>query len=146
MFSTHWDYAIVACLLCLVIYKYVEWKGAKKEWGDGIRGLALTTAQYSLMKIEDKEPHPKNWRPQLLLLLSMQWSKEIIDVRYLNLLNLASQLKAGKGLTVVTAFLKVCLLTRLHFWTHNNHIFREIPQVLMTRRKENKSKHAWTSI
>lgn len=106
MFSTHWDYAIVACLLCLVIYKYVEWKGAKKEWGDGIRGLALTTAQYSLMKIEDKEPHPKNWRPQLLLLLSMQWSKEIIDVRYLNLLNLASQLKAGKGLTVVTAFLK----------------------------------------
>ncbi|CAI2349879.1 unnamed protein product [Caenorhabditis sp. 36 PRJEB53466] len=106
MFSTHWDYAIVACLLCLAIYKYVEWKGAKKEWGDGIRGLALTTAQYSLMKIEDKEPHPKNWRPQLLLLLSMQWSKEIIDVRYLNLLNLASQLKAGKGLTVVTAFLK----------------------------------------
>lgn len=106
MFSTHWDYAIVACLLCLVIYKYVEWKGAKKEWGDGIRGLALTTAQYSLMKIEDKEPHPKNWRPQLLLLLSMQWSKEIIDVRYLNLLNLASQLKAGKGLSVVTAFLK----------------------------------------
>ncbi|CAI5448008.1 unnamed protein product [Caenorhabditis angaria] len=106
MFSTHWDYATVACLLCLVIYKYVEWKGAKKEWGDGIRGLALTTAQYSLMKIEDKEPHPKNWRPQLLLLLSMQWSKEIIDVRYLNLLNLASQLKAGKGLTVVTAFLK----------------------------------------
>uniref|UniRef100_A0A8R1DN24 Uncharacterized protein n=1 Tax=Caenorhabditis japonica TaxID=281687 RepID=A0A8R1DN24_CAEJA len=106
MFSTHWDYSIVACLLCLAIYKYVEWKGAKKEWGDGIRGLALTTAQYSLMKIEDKEPHPKNWRPQLLLLLSMQWSKEIIDVRYLNLLNLASQLKAGKGLTVVTSFLK----------------------------------------
>ncbi|CAB3406768.1 unnamed protein product [Caenorhabditis bovis] len=106
MFSTHWDYAIVACLLCLAIYKYVEWKGAKKEWGDGIRGLALTTAQYSLMKIEDKNPHPKNWRPQLLLLFSMQWSKEIIDVRYLNLLNLASQLKAGKGLSVVTAFLK----------------------------------------
>lgn len=35
---------------------------AKKEWGDGIRGLALTTAQYSLMKIEDKDTHPKNWR------------------------------------------------------------------------------------
>ncbi|CAD6200247.1 unnamed protein product, partial [Caenorhabditis auriculariae] len=106
MFSTHWDYALVACFLCLIIYKYVEWKGAKKEWGDGIRGLALTTAQYSLMKIEDKAPHPKNWRPQLLLLLSMSWSKEVIDVRYLNLLNLASQLKAGKGLTVVTAFVK----------------------------------------
>uniref|UniRef100_A0A1I7WMU2 AA_permease domain-containing protein n=1 Tax=Heterorhabditis bacteriophora TaxID=37862 RepID=A0A1I7WMU2_HETBA len=62
MFSTHWDYALVSIALCLLIYKYVEWKGAKKEWGDGIRGLALTTAQYSLMKIEDKDPHPKNWR------------------------------------------------------------------------------------
>ncbi|VDM58947.1 unnamed protein product [Angiostrongylus costaricensis] len=106
MFSTHWDYALVSIFLCLIIYKYVEWKGAKKEWGDGIRGLALTTAQYSLMKIEDKEPHPKNWRPQLLLILSMPWSKELLDVRYLNLLNLASQLKAGRGLTVVTSFIR----------------------------------------
>ncbi|KIH52874.1 hypothetical protein ANCDUO_17016 [Ancylostoma duodenale] len=24
---------------------------AKKEWGDGMRGLALTTAQYSLLKV-----------------------------------------------------------------------------------------------
>ncbi|VDO71069.1 unnamed protein product [Haemonchus placei] len=106
MFSTHWDYALVSIFLCVLIYKYVEWKGAKKEWGDGIRGLALTTAQYSLMKIEDKDPHPKNWRPQLLLLFSMPWAKELVDVRYLNLLNLASQLKAGKGLTVVTSFLR----------------------------------------
>ena len=88
-FFTHWDYAIISITLCYLIYKYVEWKGcilyyiityfnintfqkkyiyrAKKEWGDGIRGLALTTAQYSLMQIPEKDPHPKNWRPQLLL-------------------------------------------------------------------------------
>uniref|UniRef100_A0AC35U6Q0 Solute carrier family 12 member 6 n=1 Tax=Rhabditophanes sp. KR3021 TaxID=114890 RepID=A0AC35U6Q0_9BILA len=106
MFSTHWDYALVSIALCLVIYKYVEWKGAKKEWGDGIRGLALSTAQYSLMKIEDKAPHPKNWRPQLLVLHSMPWCKELVDIRYLNLLHLASQLKAGKGLTIVTSFIR----------------------------------------
>uniref|UniRef100_A0A0R3S2I3 Solute carrier family 12 member 6 n=1 Tax=Elaeophora elaphi TaxID=1147741 RepID=A0A0R3S2I3_9BILA len=106
MFSTHWDYAIVSCVLCLAIYKYVEWKGAKKEWGDGIRGLALTTAQYSLMKINEKDPHPKNFRPQLLLLLSMPWSKELVDMRYLNLINLASQLKASRGLTIVVAFIR----------------------------------------
>ncbi|VDM39167.1 unnamed protein product [Toxocara canis] len=106
MFSTHWDYAIVSCALCLIIYKYVQWKGAKKEWGDGIRGLALTTAQYSLMKIDEKDPHPKNFRPQLLLLLSMPWSKETVDVRYLNLINLASQLKAGRGLCIVVAFIR----------------------------------------
>ena len=27
MFSTHWDYAIIAILLCAGIYKYVEYKG-----------------------------------------------------------------------------------------------------------------------
>ncbi|VDD87242.1 unnamed protein product [Enterobius vermicularis] len=106
MFSTHWEYAIVSCALCLAIYKYVEWKGAKKEWGDGIRGLALTTAQYSLMKIDERDPHPKNFRPQLLLLLSMPWSKEIVDVRYLNLLHFASQLKAGRGLSIVVSLIR----------------------------------------
>uniref|UniRef100_A0A915DII6 SLC12A transporter C-terminal domain-containing protein n=1 Tax=Ditylenchus dipsaci TaxID=166011 RepID=A0A915DII6_9BILA len=83
-----------------------EWKGAKKEWGDGIRGLALTTAQYSLMKVEDKDPHPKNWRPQLLILVDGKYSKEMIDLRSLNLLNLAGQLKAGRGLAITVAFVK----------------------------------------
>uniref|UniRef100_A0AC34F2J7 Solute carrier family 12 member 6 n=1 Tax=Panagrolaimus sp. ES5 TaxID=591445 RepID=A0AC34F2J7_9BILA len=106
MFSTHWDYAIISCILCAVIYKYVEWKGAKKEWGDGIRGLALSTAQYSLMKIEGEDIHPKNWRPQILILHSMPWTKDLIDMRYLNLINLASQLKAGRGLTIVVSFLR----------------------------------------
>ncbi|KAI1708469.1 amino acid permease domain-containing protein [Ditylenchus destructor] len=106
MFSTHWDYAIVSLALCLLIYKYVEWKGAKKEWGDGIRGLALSTAQYSLMKIPERDPHPKNWRPQLLILHSMPWSKELVDIRYLNLINFAAQLKAGKGLTMVVSFIR----------------------------------------
>ena len=43
------------------------------------------------------------FRPQLLLLLSTQWSKETVDVRYLNLLYLASQLKAGRGLSIVVS-------------------------------------------
>uniref|UniRef100_A0AC34QEQ7 Solute carrier family 12 member 6 n=1 Tax=Panagrolaimus sp. JU765 TaxID=591449 RepID=A0AC34QEQ7_9BILA len=106
MFSTHWDYALISVFLCGAIYKYVEWKGAKKEWGDGIRGLALSTAQYSLMKIEEEDVHPKNWRPQIMVLHSMPWSKELVDIRYLNLLNLASQLKAGKGLTIVVSFIR----------------------------------------
>ncbi|KAF7637866.1 hypothetical protein Mgra_00002569 [Meloidogyne graminicola] len=100
MFASCWYYALIACALTATIYKYVQWKGAKQEWGDGLRGLALTTAQYSLMKYEDKDPHPKNWRPQLLILIDGKYSKEIIDLRSLNLLNLAGQLKAGKGLAI----------------------------------------------
>jgi potassium/chloride transporter 4/5/6 len=99
-------YALIACGLTVAIYKYVEWKGAKKEWGDGIRGLALTAAQYSLMKVEDKDPHPKNWRPQLLILVDGKYSKEMIDLRSVNLVNLAGQLKAGRGLAITVAFVK----------------------------------------
>ncbi|KAK6732608.1 hypothetical protein RB195_016771 [Necator americanus] len=106
MFASDWHLALVACGITFSIYKYVEWKGAKKEWGDGIRGLALTTAQYSLLKVEDKDPHPKNWRPQLLICLSTRWSKELIDLRAMSMLNLGAQLKAGRGLAIACAFLK----------------------------------------
>ncbi|TMS35862.1 hypothetical protein L596_003163 [Steinernema carpocapsae] len=106
MFASHWIYAMIAIALTLAIYKYVEWKGAKKEWGDGIRGLALTTAQYSLLKVEDKDPHPKNWRPQLLIIIDGNWSREIIDMRCISMLNLAGQLKAGRGLAIVVGLVK----------------------------------------
>ncbi|KAL3108614.1 hypothetical protein niasHT_015536 [Heterodera trifolii] len=106
MFSTHWEYALISVILCFFVYKYVEWKGGKKEWGDGIRGLALSTAQYSLMQISEKSAHPKNWRPQLLILQAMPWSKEMTDVRYLKLMYFASQLKEGKGLTMVVSLLR----------------------------------------
>ncbi|KJH49177.1 amino acid permease [Dictyocaulus viviparus] len=119
MFASDWHLALIACAITFAIYKYVEWKGAKKEWGDGMRGLALTTAQYSLLKVEDKDPHPKNWRPQLLICLSTHWSKELLDLRAMSMLNLAAQLKIkrkrkkigfdyrlDKGLAIACAFLK----------------------------------------
>ncbi|PIO63243.1 hypothetical protein TELCIR_15167, partial [Teladorsagia circumcincta] len=100
MFASDWHLALAACGITFTIYKYVEWKGAKKEWGDGMRGLALSTAQYSLMKVEDKDPHPKNWRPQLLICLSTHWSKELLDLRAMSMLNLAAQLKVWRGCTL----------------------------------------------
>lgn len=105
MFSTHWDYAIISLLLCLIIYKYVEFKGARSEWGSGFRGLALSTAQYSIMKIDENE-NAKNWRPQILVLHSMPWTDDQLDLRFTNLCHLASQLKAGKGLTMLVSFVR----------------------------------------
>ena len=35
---------------------------AEKEWGDGLRGLSLQAARYSLLKLEESPPHTKNWR------------------------------------------------------------------------------------
>lgn len=36
----------------------------------------------------------------------MPWSRELVDIRYLNLINMASQLKAGRGLTMVVSFIR----------------------------------------
>uniref|UniRef100_A0A0R3S7E9 SLC12 domain-containing protein n=1 Tax=Elaeophora elaphi TaxID=1147741 RepID=A0A0R3S7E9_9BILA len=98
MFSAHWIYAIIVTLLCGMIYNN------KKEWGDGMTGLILSTAQFSLSKLEDKQPHPKNWRPQLLLIANLpsaeNWRQSEITRK---LISLASQLKKGRGLTVAIA-------------------------------------------
>lgn len=50
-------------------------------------------------------------RPQLLILVDGKYSKEIIDLRAVNLLNLAGQLKAGRGLAIVVAFVRATFST-----------------------------------
>ena len=67
---------------------------AEKEWGDGLRGLALSAARFSLLRLEEGPPHTKNWRPQILVLAKLD-SK--LNVKHKRIFSLASQLKAGKG-------------------------------------------------
>ncbi|KAM9718246.1 solute carrier family 12 member 6 isoform 2-T3 [Menidia menidia] len=98
MFISSWYYAIVAMVIASMIYKYIEYHGAEKEWGDGIRGLSLSAARYALLRLEEGPPHTKNWRPQVLVLLKLD---EDAHVKSPRLLTFASQLKAGKGLTIV---------------------------------------------
>ncbi|XP_022914772.1 solute carrier family 12 member 4 isoform X3 [Onthophagus taurus] len=97
MFMTSWYYALVAMGMAGLIYKYIEYRGAEKEWGDGIRGLALSAARFSLLRLEEGPPHTKNWRPQILILVKL--TPDLVP-KYRKLFAFASQLKAGKGLTV----------------------------------------------
>lgn len=97
MFMTSWYYALLAMGMAGVIYKYIEYCGAEKEWGDGIRGLALSAARYSLYRLEEGPPHTKNWRPQILFLSKIS---EDLTPKYRKLFAFVHQLKAGKGLTV----------------------------------------------
>uniref|UniRef100_A0AAY4CHN1 Solute carrier family 12 member 5a n=1 Tax=Denticeps clupeoides TaxID=299321 RepID=A0AAY4CHN1_9TELE len=98
MFICSWYYAIVAMAIAGCIYKYIEFRGAEKEWGDGIRGISLSAARFALMRLEEGPPHTKNWRPQLLVLVDMDGE---LNVEQPRLLSLTNQLKAGKGLTIV---------------------------------------------
>lgn len=66
---------------------------AEKEWGDGIRGLALSAARFSLLRLEEGPPHTKNWRPQILILAKL--TSDLVP-KYRKLFTFAAQLKAGK--------------------------------------------------
>ncbi|KAK2110074.1 hypothetical protein P7K49_009820 [Saguinus oedipus] len=103
MFICSWYYALVAMLIAGLIYKYIEYRGAEKEWGDGIRGLSLSAARYALLRLEEGPPHTKNWRPQLLVLVRVDQDQNVVHPQ---LLSLTSQLKAGKGLTIVGSVLE----------------------------------------
>ncbi|XP_034552495.1 solute carrier family 12 member 5b [Notolabrus celidotus] len=98
MFICSWYYAIVAMGIATCIYKYIEFCGAEKEWGDGIRGISLSAARFALMRLEEGPPHTKNWRPQIMVLVSVDAEQNVEQPR---LLSLTNQLKAGKGLTIV---------------------------------------------
>ncbi|KAK3086861.1 hypothetical protein FSP39_024489, partial [Pinctada imbricata] len=103
MFISSWYYALGAIALAFCIYKYIEYKGAEKEWGDGIRGLAMSAARYALLRLQQGPPHTKNWRPQILVLMKFD---ENLCPKYPKMVTFAAQLKAGKGLTLVNSVIE----------------------------------------
>jgi len=103
MFITSWYYALAALAIAIIVYKYIEYRGAEKEWGDGVRGLSLQAARYSLLRLEETPLHTKNWRPQVLVLCKLD--KNLIP-SHPKLLSFTSQLKAGKGLVMIYSVLE----------------------------------------
>ncbi|TDG40461.1 hypothetical protein AWZ03_013123 [Drosophila navojoa] len=103
MIMTSWYFALIAISMAIIIYKYIEYRGAEKEWGDGIRGMALTAARYSLQRLEEGPPHTKNWRPQILVLAKLN---DNLIPKYRKIFSFATQLKAGKGLTICVSVIK----------------------------------------
>ncbi|XP_022668588.1 solute carrier family 12 member 4-like isoform X3 [Varroa destructor] len=103
MFLSSWYYALMAMAIAGIVYKYIEYRGAEKEWGDGLRGLALSAARFSLLRLEEGPPHTKNWRPQVLVLCKL--NNDYLP-KHRKMITFASQLKAGKGLTIVASVLE----------------------------------------
>lgn len=124
MFISSWLYAIVALALAAGIYRYIEWKGAEKEWGDGIRGLALASARYSLLRLEESGPiHTKNWRPQILVFVRLDEELNVCDAQ---LLEFAAQMKAGKGLTVAATIIEGDYRKRVAEGEAAEHVLRTL--------------------
>jgi hypothetical protein len=52
----------------------------------------MSAARFALLRLEEGEPHVKNWRPQLLVLVKLG---DNLEPKYRKLLTFASQMKAG---------------------------------------------------
>ncbi|KAE9550063.1 hypothetical protein FO519_006727 [Halicephalobus sp. NKZ332] len=108
MFISAWYFALIAIFIGAGVYKYIEYAGAEKEWGDGLKGLGLSAARFALLNVDDSgQTHTRNWRPQLLVLYPNSYlfsgasGTELKNIQQ-GVLAFVSQLKAGKGLTLVT--------------------------------------------
>ncbi|KAJ8268529.1 hypothetical protein COCON_G00137010 [Conger conger] len=108
MFICSWYYALVAMVIAGCIYKYIEYRGAEKEWGDGIRGLSLNAARYALIRLVPSLPAPHQ-ELELLVLLNLDAD---LGVKHPRLLSFTTQLKAGKGLTIVGSVLEGTYMTK----------------------------------
>ncbi|KRZ76606.1 Solute carrier family 12 member 6 [Trichinella papuae] len=124
MFMSHWIFACVAIIIGMIAYKYIEYRGAEKEWGDGIRGLRLAAASYALTNLEEGPVHTKNWRPQLLVLCTV--SSDRTNIENEQIVAFASQLKAGKGLTVLASVLNGKFLNMLAEVASTKMIMKEV--------------------
>jgi potassium/chloride transporter 4/5/6 len=58
----------------------------------------MSAARYALFRVEEAQPHTKNWRPQLLAFVNAQRNDEdeIYTLRHARVMNFLYQLKAGK--------------------------------------------------
>ena len=84
----------------------------------------MSAARYALLRVEEAEPHTKNWRPQLLAFINVQRNdeEEAYTIRHARILNFLYQLKAGNS--PIVALLSNHLLPRARLCRGSEHLRR----------------------
>lgn len=132
MFISSWYYALVAIIVAAFLYKYIEYRGAEKEWGDGLNGLALSAARVGLLRLEGFQEHTKNWRPQILVICEQSTSTTLSECSK-KMLAFVGQLKHGRGLTIASCVYEGSIL-------ESSLEVDELKEELETQLKEQKVK------
>lgn len=87
-------YAVISLILIFIIYKYVERRAISATWGDVTAGYLFSRTRQTLLRMDRETPHPKNWRPSILVMSGNPNQR-------LKLIQFAKWLEAGKGLIVL---------------------------------------------
>eukprot|EP01060_Flectonema_neradi_P017221 TRINITY_DN2407_c1_g1_i1.p1 TRINITY_DN2407_c1_g1~~TRINITY_DN2407_c1_g1_i1.p1 ORF type:complete len:1017 (+),score=163.51 TRINITY_DN2407_c1_g1_i1:53-3103(+) len=97
--------ALICFAFAIILLIYIRKQQVKKDWGDSISGIRFQLARDQILMLSDKSTfyHPKNWRPQLLVLCELDETGNPLKPE---LLTLAAMLKKGKGLLMSIGFVK----------------------------------------
>jgi amino acid transporter len=108
-FVIRWYFALVAIVLLAALVFYIESRQVQVDWGSALGGIRLDLATAAMLNLAHERRHSSNWRPQLLCLPSWPCRVEkkggggggTAGAAGDTLLNVAAQLKKGRGLCVV---------------------------------------------
>ena len=73
-------WAAVAILLMVALHRYIGRREVESRWGDLQSGLMFERTRRNLLRLEGELYHPKNWRPILLALSGVGWTRPHIPV------------------------------------------------------------------
>jgi len=94
MFLIHTPATLVALVVITVIYLLLKRRNVQATWGDLRRGFWLSLIRRSLLQVECLPEHPKNWRPNIMVVTSIPQGR-------LNLVQLADWLGSRRGLVTL---------------------------------------------
>ena len=97
MFVINGGATLLAAIISLSIYLWLEGRELESAWGDVRRGIWMTLVRAGLMRIGNV-PDEKNWRPHFLVLAG-------VPTRRWHLIELASALNHNRGLITVSSVL-----------------------------------------
>ncbi len=89
-----WVAASIAMLCIGLLYAYMSRRVYVTTFGDARRGFVYSHLSKNLLRLRNFHPHPKNWRPTILVLSGDPETR-------LNLISFGVWLEAGRGIVTV---------------------------------------------
>lgn len=80
MFLIDWRWAVIAISSMTLLHWYIGRKEIRARWGDLQSGVLFERARRNLLRLEQTQEHPKNWRPIVLALGGASWDRPYLAV------------------------------------------------------------------
>lgn len=80
MFLINWIWALGSMLVIGLLHGYIRSREIESRWGDLKSGIVFERARKALLRLEKETIHPKNWRPVIMALTGVGWTRSQIPI------------------------------------------------------------------